>query len=78
MAELKLRVKVDYIVKIDTDTYVSRWKEHCDEEGTVAEGDDYPPVDEEFAIQCFEEDILNGDEDLSTLLEYAEVEVRCP
>jgi hypothetical protein len=79
MSDSNIRVKivVDPVFKtIDKNKYKEKWEEHCDDEQIDMNADgSYPDVTDEFAIERYQEELENGDADLSTELETASVEV---
>jgi type IV secretory pathway TrbF-like protein len=64
MAKFKVRVKAEAVVEIDPVIYQAEWEEHCYDAGDMEEGDEYPPVTEEFAFETYQENIENGNEDM--------------
>lgn len=74
---IKVKVTLEPVVyPLDSAKYQADWEEHCDEEGDVSDGGDYPPIPEEFVIAQFQEDLEDGEEDVSMIFESATVTVE--
>lgn len=75
MAIVKVRVKAEAVVNLQTEDYADVWQAKCDEDGDMEEGNDYPPVDVDFAIEQFQENLESSAEDLALALEGNPIDV---
>jgi hypothetical protein len=74
--KIKLKVKAEGTYEIDTNDFTDEWQEHCDDEGSVEEGNDYPEVPKKFAIERFTTAVEEGNVELSEVLEDASIEIE--
>lgn len=73
---IKVKITATALFSLEPALYQAAWEEHCDDSGDMEEGDDYPPITDEFVLERFQENLEDGSEDLSAVLETADIDVQ--